>query len=56
MLVISETCLRQDYIKRNGSGLQRAERGGGGEMGEGVGGGKELDEVSEAPRCRLRPP
>lgn len=41
VLVISETHLRQDYIKENRSGLQRGERGGGGgEMGEGVGGGR----------------
>ncbi len=40
VLVISETRLRQDYIKKNRSGLQRGERGGGGEMGEGVGGGR----------------
>lgn len=39
VLVISETHLRQDYIKENRSGLQRGERGGG-EMGEGVGGGR----------------
>lgn len=39
VLVISETRLRQDYIKENRSGLQRGKRGGG-EMGEGVGGGR----------------
>lgn len=37
VLVISETLLRQDYIKENRSGLQRG--GGGGGMGE-VGGGR----------------
>lgn len=34
VLVISETLLRQDYIKKNRSGLQRSERGAGEEKKE----------------------
>lgn len=54
VLVISQTSLRQDYIKKNRSGLQRGKGGWRSRNGRNRRRRQELDEVLEAPMCGFR--